>query len=71
MPGDAAQRMTTLARLALTRGAEARPRVLVASVSALTQRVPPRAWLAKAALSVAAVRPSMGSATAPPVVLRP
>jgi transcription-repair coupling factor (superfamily II helicase) len=52
-PAVAAQRMTTLARLALTRGAEARPRVLVATVSALTQRVPPRAWLAKAALSVA------------------
>ena len=49
----AAQRMTALARLALTRGAAERPRILVATVNALTQRVPPRAWLAKAALSVA------------------
>ncbi len=50
----AAQRMTALARLALTRGAAERPRILVATVNAITQRVPPRAYLAKAALSVAA-----------------
>lgn len=49
----AAARMTALARLALTRGAEARPRILVATVNAMTQRVPPRAYLAKAALSIA------------------
>ena len=49
----AAQRMTALARLALTRGAAERPRILVATVNAMTQRVPPRAWLARAALSVA------------------
>jgi transcription-repair coupling factor (superfamily II helicase) len=51
--GVAAQRMTALARLALTRGAAERPRILVATVNAITQRVPPRAYLAKAALSVA------------------
>jgi transcription-repair coupling factor (superfamily II helicase) len=50
----AAQRMTALARLALTRGAAERPRILVATVNAITQRVPPRAYLARAALSVAA-----------------
>jgi transcription-repair coupling factor (superfamily II helicase) len=50
----AAQRMTALARLALTRGAAERPRILVATVNALTQRVPPRAYLARGALSVAA-----------------
>ncbi|HXT05839.1 MAG TPA: transcription-repair coupling factor [Roseiarcus sp.] len=49
----AAQRMTGLARLALTRGAAERPRILIATVNALTQRVPPRAYLARAALSVA------------------
>ncbi len=38
----AAQRMTALARLALTRGAMERPRVLVATVNAMTQRVPPQ-----------------------------
>ncbi len=49
----AAQRMTALARLALTRGAAERPRILVTTVNALTQRVPPRGFIAKAALSVA------------------
>ena len=36
----AAERMTALARLARTRGAVERPRVLIVSVNALTQRVP-------------------------------
>ena len=36
-----AERMTALARLARTRGAIERPRMLVVSVNALTQRVPP------------------------------
>ena len=49
----AAARMTALARLALTRGARERPRILVTTVSALAQRVPPRSFIAKAALSVA------------------
>ena len=49
----ASARMTALARLALTRGARERPRLLVTTANALTQRVPPRAYLAKAALSVA------------------
>jgi transcription-repair coupling factor (superfamily II helicase) len=49
----AAQRMTALARLALTRGAAERPRVLVATVNAMTQRVPPKSFVAKAALSAA------------------
>ena len=49
----AAQRMTALARLTLTRGARERPRILVTTVNALTQRTPPRGYLAKAALSVA------------------
>ena len=40
-----AERMTALARLAKTRGALERPRILVASVSALTQRcLPARIW---------------------------
>ncbi len=49
----ASARMTALARLALTRGAQERPRVLVATVNAMTQRVPPRAYVAKVALSIA------------------
>ena len=48
-----AQRMTALARLALTRGALERPRVLVTSVNAITQRVPPKKFVASAALSAA------------------
>ena len=48
-----AQRMTVLARLARTRGAIERPRVLVASVNAWTQRTPPLRYLASAALSAA------------------
>ncbi len=46
-----AQRMTTLARLALTRGAEARPRILVTTANAITQRVPPKAYVGQSAIS--------------------
>ena len=46
-----ADRMTILARLARSRGAVERPRILVGSVSALTQRVPPLKYLASAAFS--------------------
>src|SRR5271169_292689 len=49
----AADRMTALARLARTRGAVERPRILVASVNALTQRAPPLAYIASAAFSAA------------------
>jgi transcription-repair coupling factor (superfamily II helicase) len=49
----AAARMAALARLALTKGARERPRILVTTVSALAQRVPPRSYISKAALSVA------------------
>ena len=45
--------MTVLARLARTRGAAERPRILVASVNALTQRAPPLAFIASAAFSAA------------------
>ncbi len=48
-----AERMTVLARLARTRGAVERPRILVGSVSALTQRVPPLKYVASAAFSAA------------------
>ena len=48
-----AERMTVLARLARTRGAVERPRVLVGSVNALTQRVPPLNYVASAAFSAA------------------
>ena len=48
-----AERMTVLARLARTKGAVERPRILVAAVNALTQRVPPRAFVASAAFSAA------------------
>src|SRR5580692_6124889 len=48
-----AQRMTVLARLARTRGALERPRVLVTTVNALVQRVPPLAFVAGAAFSAA------------------
>ena len=44
-----AERMTALARLAKSRGAVERPRILVASVDALTQRAPPLAYLKSAA----------------------
>ncbi len=45
--------MTVLARLARSRGAVERPRILVGSVSALTQRVPPLSYVASAAFSAA------------------
>jgi transcription-repair coupling factor (superfamily II helicase) len=48
-----AQRMTALARLALTRGAVERPRILVTTVNAITQRVPPRSYVAASAFSAA------------------
>ena len=48
-----AERMTVLARLARTKGAVERPRILVGSVSALTQRVPPLKFIASAAFSAA------------------
>ena len=48
-----AERMTVLARLAKSRGAIERPRILVASVNALTQRAPPLAYLKSAAFSAA------------------
>src|SRR5579871_192697 len=48
-----AERMTVLARLAKSRGSLQRPRILVASVSALTQRTPPRSYMEQAALSAA------------------
>jgi transcription-repair coupling factor (superfamily II helicase) len=48
-----AERMTVLARLAKSRGAIERPRILVGSVSALTQRTPPLAYLKSAAFSAA------------------
>jgi transcription-repair coupling factor (superfamily II helicase) len=47
----AAERMTALARLARTRGAIERPRVLIVSVNALTQRLPPLKYVAAAAFS--------------------
>jgi len=48
-----AQRMITLARLASTRGARERPRVLVTSVNAILQRLPPKAFVAASAISAA------------------
>ena len=48
-----AARMTALARLARSRGARERPRVLVVTVNGLTQRVPPLAFVASAAFSAA------------------
>jgi transcription-repair coupling factor (superfamily II helicase) len=48
-----AERMTVLARLAKSRGAIERARILIGSVSALTQRVPPLAYLKSAAFSAA------------------
>ncbi|THD42868.1 MAG: transcription-repair coupling factor [Bradyrhizobium sp.] len=46
-----AARMTALARLARSRGAIERPRVLVVSVNGLTQRVPPLSFVTGAAFS--------------------
>ena len=48
-----AERMTVLARLARSRGAVERPRILVVSVNALTQRAPPLNFVASAAFSAA------------------
>ncbi len=48
-----AERMTVLARLARTKGAVERPRILVAAVNAVTQRAPPLAFVASAAFSAA------------------
>src|SRR5579863_3516210 len=48
-----AQRMTAFARLARTRGALARPRVLVTTINALIQRAPPRSFIAAASFSAA------------------
>ena len=45
--------MTVLARLARSRGAIERPRVLVVTVNALTQRAPPLKFVAGAAFSAA------------------
>src|SRR5574340_781549 len=46
-----AQRMTTLSRLARVKGRD-RPSVLLTTVNAASQRVPPRAFVATHALSV-------------------
>jgi transcription-repair coupling factor (superfamily II helicase) len=48
-----AQRMTAFARLARTRGAIERPRILVTTINALTQRAPPVALIGAASFSVA------------------
>src|SRR5579863_8591213 len=48
-----AQRMTALARLARSRGAVERPRLLVTTVNALVQRAPPLSFVAGAAFSAA------------------
>ena len=52
-PAISSQRMTVLARLARSRGALERPRVLVVTVNALTQRAPPLKFVADAAFSAA------------------
>ncbi len=51
--GISAQRMTALARLARSRGALERPRVLATTVNALVQRAPPLRSVAGAAFSAA------------------
>ncbi len=48
-----AQRMIALARLAATRGARERPRILITGVNSLVQRLPPKSFIASAALSAA------------------
>ncbi|HYC26128.1 MAG TPA: transcription-repair coupling factor [Roseiarcus sp.] len=48
-----AQRMTAFARLARTRGAIERPRLLVTTINALTQRAPPRDYIRAASFSAA------------------
>ena len=52
-PGIAAQRMTTLARLARSRTSEERPRILSTTVNAAVQRVPPRARMASESFAAA------------------
>jgi transcription-repair coupling factor (superfamily II helicase) len=52
-PAVAAQRMTALARLARTRSSLERPRLLLTTVDALTQRVPPLAEMAAKSFSAA------------------
>ena len=49
----AAQRMTALARLARTRSSFEKPRILLTTVTALTQRVPPRRDIAAKSFSAA------------------
>ena len=49
----AARRMTALARLARSRSSEERPRILSTTISALLQRVPPLAKVARDTFSVA------------------
>jgi transcription-repair coupling factor (superfamily II helicase) len=51
--GISAQRMTTLARLARSKTAEDRPRILSTTVNALLQRVPPRSRIAAETFSAA------------------
>jgi transcription-repair coupling factor (superfamily II helicase) len=51
--GIAAQRMTTLARLARSRTSEERPRILSTTVNAAVQRVPPRRRIATETFSAA------------------
>ncbi len=48
-----AARMVALARLASTRGARERPRVLITTVNGAAQRLPPKAFVAAAAISAA------------------
>jgi transcription-repair coupling factor (superfamily II helicase) len=48
-----AQRMTTLARLARSRSSEERPRLLLTTVNAAVQRVPPRSRIAAETFSAA------------------
>ncbi|MDJ1156878.1 transcription-repair coupling factor [Chelatococcus sp. SYSU_G07232] len=52
-PAITARRMTTLARLVRTRSSTERPRVLLTTVNALLQRVPPRSRLASETFSAA------------------
>ncbi len=49
----ASRRMTALSRLARTRSSAERPRVLCVTVNGITQRAPPRAWIATESFSAA------------------
>ncbi len=51
--GIVAQRVTTLARLTKTKASEERPRILLATINAVLQRVPPRARMAVETFSAA------------------